>query len=62
MIKDNPLDKQIEVDKLHGMYRGVVEDNKDPEKMGRCKIRVWGVHTEKKNKTSTEGIPTEEIP
>ena len=35
-------------------YTGIVEDNKDPDKIGRCKIRVYGVfHNE---------IPTTDIP
>lgn len=62
MIKNNPQDFMPKDDKLHGIYRGVVEDNKDPEKMGRCKIRIFGVHTEKKLKEDLEGIPTEELP
>ena len=48
--------------KLYGIYRGVVEDRKDPEKLGRCKIRILGIHTELKIKTKTEGIPTDELP
>lgn len=27
-------------------YRGVVEDNKDPEKLGRVRVRIHGIHTE----------------
>jgi len=49
-------------DKLNGIYRGVIEDNVDPDKMGRCKIRIFGIHTPKKTKTLTEGIPTDELP
>lgn len=44
------------------IYRGVVEDNKDPAGMGRCKIRIIGLHTPVKEKTATEGIPTDELP
>jgi hypothetical protein len=65
MIK-NPLSSlQPESNKLFGIYRGVVEDNRsDPRKAGRIKVRVFGVHTKKKTKNSegTEGIPTEELP
>jgi hypothetical protein len=25
---------------------GVVEDRKDPEKLGRCKVRIFGYHTD----------------
>ena len=47
---------------LLGFYRGVVEDNKDPEKRGRCRIRIWGLHTELKEKKEDEGIPVNELP
>lgn len=47
---------------LYGIYRGVVEDRNDPRKLGRCKVRILGVHTELKIKTKTEGIPTNELP
>lgn len=30
--------------KFLGMYRGVVVDNLDPKKMGRCRIRIGGVY------------------
>jgi hypothetical protein len=45
MIKKDPNEIQ-ETDKLYGIYRGVVEENNDPKKRGRCRIRVWGLHTE----------------
>ena len=28
-------------------YRGAVEDNKDPKRLGRCKIRVFDIFDEK---------------
>jgi len=63
MIKNNPTDYlSQQEDKLFGIYKGVIEDNDDTEKMGRCRIRVFGVHTPKKIKSNTEGIPTGEIP
>lgn len=65
MIK-NPLSSlQPEPNKLFGIYRGVVEDNRsDPQRNGRVKVRVFGVHTLKKVKDENglEGIPTEELP
>jgi hypothetical protein len=36
------------------LYIGKVEDNKDPEKLGRCRIRVFGVFD--------KDIPTEDLP
>lgn len=32
--------------KLWGIYRGVVEDRDDPLRLGRVRVRIWGVHTE----------------
>jgi len=52
----------VESEKLLGFYRGVIEDNNDPEKAGRVRVRIFGIHTEKKLKDETEGIPTEELP
>ena len=62
MIKYTPEDYQTQPDKLYGIYRGVIEDNNDPQKLGRCKVRIFGIHTEMKNKNELEGIPTEELP
>lgn len=64
MMKSDPKDLLENLnDKLNGIYRGVVEDNhSDPLKIGRCKIRVYGIHTPNKIKTSTDGIPTDELP
>lgn len=62
MIKYTPQDYQSQPDKLFGIYRGVIEDNNDPEKLGRCRIRIFGIHTEVKSKNELEGIPTEELP
>jgi RNA binding exosome subunit len=47
---------------MTGFYRGIVEDRNDPEKLGRVRIRIFGVHTKIKIKTPTEGVPTEELP
>ena len=48
--------------KLEGIYRGVVEDNADPTFNGRCRVRVFGVHSDSNIATSTEGIPTDQLP
>ena len=48
--------------KYNGIYRGVIEDNNDPEKLGRCKVRVWGIHDEEKMEGEKEGIPTVKLP
>ena len=36
---------------------GVVEDRNDPEKIGRCRVRIFGVHTD-----DISLIPTEDLP
>ena len=46
------------------MYRGVVEDNKDPQKSGRVRVRIQGIHTEN-NENSSEKfsyIKTSDLP
>jgi hypothetical protein len=62
-MQKNPIsDFHPQPDRLHGIFRGVVEDRNDPEKMGRCRVRVFGVHSPNKEKTDTDGIPTDELP
>ena len=41
-------------------WQGVVEDRVDPLKLGRCRVRVLGYHTD--NKQKNIGIPTNELP
>lgn len=36
---------------------GVVENRQDPEKLGRCKVRIFGYHTDSK-----ELLPTKDLP
>jgi len=38
-------------------YTGVVEDIMDPLKLGRCRVRVIGVHTENKQMLPTKDLP-----
>ena len=47
---------------MNGFYRAIVEDNNDPTKRGRVRVRIWGLHTDKLTKTVKEGIPTNELP
>lgn len=35
---------------------GVVEDRKDPEKLGRVKVRIFGLHTDDKTDLPTEHL------
>lgn len=47
--------------RLDGMYRAVVEDNNDPLKVGRVRVRIFGLHTENKTRGAVDGIPTEHL-
>jgi hypothetical protein len=38
-------------------YTGIVEDRKDPLKLGRCKVRCVGWHAEDKMKLPTDALP-----
>jgi GH24 family phage-related lysozyme (muramidase) len=42
---------------MNRFYTGVVEDRMDPLKLGRCKVRVVGIHTELKNILPTADLP-----
>jgi predicted chitinase len=42
---------------FQNFYQAIVESRKDPLKLGRCQVRVFGVHTE-----SLTLIPTEDLP
>lgn len=39
------------------LYQGVVENRKDPLKLGRCQVRVVGLHTHDKTVLKTEDLP-----
>lgn len=39
------------------MFLGVVEDRRDPQKMGRVRVRIFGVHSESKTEIPTEDLP-----
>ena len=41
-------------------WQGVVEDRYDPLKLGRCRVRILGYHTN--NKQESVGIPTADLP
>ena len=43
-------------------YYGIVEDNNDPLMLGRCRVRVFGIHDESRVKDTWKGIPTEDLP
>lgn len=39
------------------VFTGVVESRDDPLKMGRCKVRIIGIHTDDKTVLPTESLP-----
>ena len=39
------------------LYTGVVENRLDPLKLGRCQVRIVGLHTEDKTSLPTEDLP-----
>jgi predicted chitinase len=39
------------------IYTGVVENREDPLKIGRCQVRIVGLHTEDKTKLPTKDLP-----
>lgn len=47
--------------KFEGIYRGVIENNNDPEKMGRVKVRIYGIHTENNKREAKEGVPVDDL-
>ena len=38
-------------------WTGTVEDIMDPEKLGRIKVRMYGIHTDDKSEIPTEALP-----
>jgi hypothetical protein len=38
-------------------FFGVVEDNNDPLKLGRVKVRCFGLHNDDPNELRTEHLP-----
>lgn len=43
------------------MYKGIVEDNQDPDKYGRVKVRIFGVHSEDATNIPTTALPWAEV-
>lgn len=43
------------------MYRGIVENNIDPNGSKRVQVRVFGVHTQDSSKVPTEALPWAEV-
>lgn len=49
------------IDRKQKFYRAVVEDYNDPEKMGRVKVRVVGLHTWDTGEVPTNTLPWAEV-
>lgn len=54
MIEEFPFNNVV-------WWNGVVEDINDPESLGRVRVRMFGIHTDQKQKSIYQGIPTEEL-
>ena len=39
------------------LYTGVVENRRDPLRLGRCQVRIVGLHTEQKTVLPTNDLP-----
>ena len=61
-MKSELTDVSIGTEKLNNIFRGVVEDCNDPHKAGRVRIRIFGLHSNSKNQTTLDGIPTVDLP
>lgn len=42
-------------------YRAIVEDNNDPDKCKRVKVRIFGLHTSSTSHASADGLPWAEV-
>ncbi len=62
MLKSPMSDMGLPQEKLNGIYRGVVEDNNDPLKAGRCKVRIFQIHSQSQTVEATDGISTDGLP
>ena len=43
------------------LFRGIVEDNKSPNKDGRLRVRIFGVHSQDKSLVPTDTLPWAEV-
>ena len=43
------------------LYYAIVEDRQDPLKIGRCRVRVIGIHNTNKNEVPTEALPWAQV-
>lgn len=43
------------------LYYAIVEDRQDPLKLGRCRVRVIGIHNTNKNEVPTKALPWAQV-
>ena len=42
---------------INTRWMGVVEDTNDPDKLGRCKVRIFGIHSDNLQEVPTDHLP-----
>ena len=57
-LSDTPLYNALDGE----LFRGVVVNKADPLQRGRAQIRIYGIHTPKKDQSGSEGIPDAHLP
>lgn len=55
------IEQKVEAYSKPMFYRGVVEDNEDPEKLGRLKVRIYGIHSDDDSECPTDSLPWAEM-
>ena len=51
------MSKDYITDRGFNWFIGVVEDNNDPVKLGRCRVRIIGLHSSDRSKQPTDQLP-----
>lgn len=49
------------IDNKHTFYRAVIEDNNDPEKLGRVRVRILGIHSDDSDAVPSGALPWAEV-
>lgn len=49
------------IDNKHTFYRAVIEDNNDPEKLGRVRVRILGIHSDNSDQVPSGALPWAEV-